>query len=108
MLNDKEFGYFKFLKLKYRRGDQILQPFYRIGFREEFRSPLVNLKKSDKTEKSTAEPCRLHRNILKNEESGSLKSLKLKYRREDHIIQSFCRIGSPKEIRSPFFNLKKS
>ena len=108
MLNDKEFGYFKFLKLKYRRGDQIIQPFYRIGFPEEFRSPLVNLKKSYKTEKSTAEPCRLHGNILKNEEFGSLKSLKLKYRREDHIIQSFCRIGSPKEIRSPFFNLKKS
>ena len=108
MLNDKEFGYFKFLKLKYRRGDQIIQPYYRIGFPEEFRSPLVNLKKPHKTEKSTAEPCRLHRNLLKNEEFGSLKYLKLKYRRGNHMIQSFYRIGLPKEITCPHFNLKKS
>ena len=36
---------------------------------------------------------------------GSLKLLKLKYRSVDQIIQPFCRIGSPQEIRSPLFNL---
>ena len=30
LLNDKEFRSLKSLKLKYRRGDQISQPFYKI------------------------------------------------------------------------------
>ena len=30
-MNDEEFGSFKFLKLKYRRGDQIIQLFCGIG-----------------------------------------------------------------------------
>ena len=30
-MNDKEFGSRKLLKLKYRRGDQIIQTFWKIG-----------------------------------------------------------------------------
>ena len=31
-MNDEEFGSKKLLKLKYRRGDQIIQTFCKIGF----------------------------------------------------------------------------
>ena len=105
--DDKEFGSLKFLKLKYRRGDQIIQPFCRIGSPQEIRSPLFHLRKFEKTEKSTAESSRMHWNLPDDEEFGSLKFLKLKYRRGDQIIQLFCRIGSPQEIRSPLFHLRK-
>ena len=105
--NHEEFGSIKFLTLKYRRGDQIIQPFCRIGSPQEIRSPLFYLRKFEKTEKNTAESCRMHWNLLDDEDFGSLKFLKLKYRRGAQIIQPFCRIGSPQEIRSPLFNLRK-
>ena len=107
LLDDEEFGWLKFLKLKYRRGDQIVQRFCRIGSTQEIRSPHFNLRKFEKTEKSTAESCRMHWNLLDDEEFGWLKFLKLKYRRGDQIVQPFCRIGSTQEIRSPLFNLRK-
>ena len=44
---------------------------------------------------------------MNNEEFGPLKLLKLKYRPGDQIIQTFCKIGSLPEIRSPSFNLWK-
>ena len=44
---------------------------------------------------------------MNDEEFESLKFLELKYRRGDQIIQPFCRIVSPQEIRSPLFNLGK-
>ena len=86
-MNDEEFGSFKFLKLKYRRGEQIIQlfciigfpqevwsplfnlrkfqkaekrPFCRIGFPQEIRSPLFILRKFQKAEKTTAESFRSH------------------------------------------------
>ena len=85
-MNDKEFGSFKLLKLKHRRGDQIIQPFCRIGSLQEIRSPLFNLISFQKAEKSTAESCTMHRNLVNGKEFGPLKFLKLKYRREDQII----------------------
>ena len=105
LMNDKEFGSFKLLKLKYRRGDQIIQTFWRIGSPQEIRSPLFNLMNFQKPEKNTAESCRMYWNLMNDKEFGSFKLLKLKYRRGDQIIQPFCRIGSPQEIRSPLFNL---
>ena len=107
LLHEEEFGSLKFLKLKYRKGDQIIQPFCRIGSPHEIRSPLFNFRKFEKTEKSTAESCRMHWNLLDDEEFGWLKFLKLKYRRGDQIIQAFCRIGSPKKFCAPSFNLRK-
>ena len=104
-MNDEEIGSFKLLKLKYRRGDQIIQPFCRIGSPQEIRSPLFNLRKFQKIEKSTGESCRTHWNLMNDEEFDSVKFLELKYRRGDQIIQPFCRIGSPQEIRSPLINL---
>ena len=59
-MNDEEFDSVKFLELKYRRGDQIIQPFCRIGSPQEIRSPLFNLMSFQKAEKSTAESYRMH------------------------------------------------
>ena len=44
---------------------------------------------------------------MNDEDFESLKFLELKYRRVDKIIPPLWRIGSPKKLRSPFFNLKK-
>ena len=30
-MNDEKFGFIKLLKLKYRRGDEVIQTFYKIG-----------------------------------------------------------------------------
>ena len=44
--------------------------------------------------------------ILMNDyEFGSMKLLKLKYRRRDQIIQNFCKIGSPQKLGPLLFNL---
>ena len=40
----------------------------------------------------------MHGNQMNDEEIGYLELLKLKYRRGDQIIQSFCKIGSPKKL----------
>ena len=107
LMNDDEFGSFKLLKFKYRRGDQIIQLFYRIGSPQEIRSPLFNLTKFRKPEKSSTASCTTHWNLMNDEDFGSFKLLKLKYRRGDQIIRRFCRIGFPQEIRSPLFDLRK-
>ena len=79
-------------------------------FPQEIRSPLFHLRKFKKNDKSTAESCRMHWNLLNDQEFGSLKFLKLKYRRGDQMIRPFCRIGSPKKLGPPSFiweNFKK-
>ena len=106
-MNNKEFGCFKFLKLKYRTGDQIIQAIYRIGSHEEISSLLFNLRKLRKIKRSSAESCSTHWNLMIDEEFESLKFLELKYWRGDQIIQPFCKIASHQEIRSLLFNLRK-
>ena len=59
-MNDNEFGFFKLLKLKYRRGDEITELFCRIGSPEEVRSLLFDLKKFRKAEKSTTASSSMH------------------------------------------------
>ena len=44
---------------------------------------------------------------MDDEEFGSLKLLKLKYRMGDQMIQNFFSIGSPHKLGSALFNLKK-
>ena len=107
LMNDEEFGSFQFLELRYRRRDQIIQPFCRICSHQEIRSTVFNLKKFQKIEKSTGESVGTHCSAMNDQEFESLKFLELKYRRRDEIIQRFCRIGSAQEIRSLVFNLKK-
>ena len=38
---------------------------------------------------------------MNEDEFGSRKLLKLKYRRGDQIIQTFCKIGSPQKLGPP-------
>ena len=38
---------------------------------------------------------------MNDKEFGSKKLLKLKYRRREQIIQTFCKIGYPKKLGSP-------
>ena len=42
---------------------------------------------------------------MNDKEFGSFKLVKLKHRGGDQVIQLFCGIGSPKEIRPPLFHL---
>ena len=106
-MNDEEVGSVKFLKVKYRRGDQIFQPFCRIGSPQETRFPLFNLRKFQKLDKGTPKSCRMYWNLMNEKEFGSFKFLKLKSRRGDQITQLFCIIGFHQEIRIPLFNLMK-
>ena len=46
LLNDEEFGSIKLLKLKYRKGDKLIQTFCKIGF------PLFNFYKLQDSKKS--------------------------------------------------------
>ena len=51
LLNDEEIGSLKFLKLKYRSGDQMIRPFYRIGSPKKLGPPSLiwkNFKKLTK------------------------------------------------------------
>ena len=74
---------------------------------QEIRSPLFNYWKFQDYDKGTPESCRMHCNLMNDEECQFLKLLKLKYRKGEQIIQTFCRISYPQEIKSPFFNLYK-
>ena len=93
--NAEEVWSFKCLILKYRRGDQIIQPFCTVGSPQEIRSPLFNLRKFSNTDKSTAELCRMHWNLMNDKEVGFFKCLILKYRREDQITNLSSRINFP-------------
>ena len=107
LMNDKEFASLKCLILKYRTGDQIIQTFCTIASPKQVRCPLFNMSKFSKSDKSTAQSCRTHWNLMNDKDFGSFKWLILKYRREDQVIQMFCRIGSPQQITSPLFNFRK-
>ena len=56
-----------------------------------------------KSENSSPQSCRLHWNLMNDEELGSLKLLILKYRRVDQIIHPLCTIGS-----HPGFGIRKT
>ena len=49
----------------------------------------------------------MHWNLMSDEEFEPVKLLKLKCRRVDQIIQTFCKIGSPLKLGppTPLFNL---
>ena len=78
LMNDKQFGSLKLLKLKYRSEDHIIQPFCRIGSAQKTRSSLFNLRKFSKFEKTAPEPSRMLWNLMNDQEFGTLKLLKLK------------------------------
>ena len=104
-MNDKEFGSIDLLRLKYKRGDQIIQPFCKIGSLQKLDPPLCNLCKFENPERSNPESYKMHWNLMNDKEIGSEKLLNLKYRRggpnNSNILENWF---SP-EIRSPLLNL---
>ena len=40
-MNDEKFGSRKLLKLKYKKGEQIIQTFYKIGFLQKLSHPYL-------------------------------------------------------------------
>ena len=96
LINDQEFRSTKLLKLKYRMRDQIIQTLCKIGSHQKLGPPLLYFYKFQDSEKSTPESYRIHWNAMNDEEFGSTKLLILKYRMGDQIIQTFCKIVSPR------------
>ena len=107
LMNDEEFGSFNHLVLKCIGEHQIIQPFCRIGPSHEHRYPLFHWRKFLKADKSPPQSCRIHINLMSDEEFASFKILILEYRKSNKIIQVLCKIGYPQEIRFSLFNLKK-
>ena len=70
-------------------------------FPPEIKSPLFNLYKFQNPEKSSPESYEMHWNLINEEEFGSKKHLKLKYRWGDQIIQTFFKIGSLQKLDPP-------
>ena len=95
LMNDEEFGSIELLRLKYRRGDQIIQTFFKTGSPQKLNPRLFNLYKFENPERSTPESYKMHWKLIDGEEFGSEKPLKLKFRRGDQIIQTFSKSGSP-------------
>ena len=54
LLSQEEIRFLKFLKLKYRKGEYVINLFWRIGSPQEIRAPVFNLRKFEKTEKIIA------------------------------------------------------
>ena len=94
-MNDEEVGSVGLLRLKYRRGEQIIQTFWKIG------SPLFNLYKFENPERSNPGSYKMHWNLINEEEFESKKLFKLKYRMGDQRIQTFCKVGSPQKLVHP-------
>ena len=95
-MNDEEFWILKLLELKYRRRDEIIQTFYRIGSPQKF-GPLSlicwNLKFSW-----------VIKNALKSNEGQKiwvLEYFKTEIQKGDQIIQNFRRIGFLKKLGPP-------
>ena len=88
-------------KIEIQKGGPNNSDILQNWFPPEIRSPLFNLYKFQDSSKSTPESCRIHWNVMNDEEIGSRKLLKLKYRRGDQIVHLFCIIGSSQEIKPP-------
>ena len=85
----------KIFETEIQKAGPNISDFLQNWFTPAIRSPLFNLYKFQDSEKSTPESWRMHWNVINDDEFGSIKLLKLKYRRGDQIIQTFCKIGSP-------------
>ena len=91
----------KTFKIEMQKGGRNNSDFLQNSFPPEINSPLFNLYKFKDSEKSTPEPCRIHWNVMNDNEFGPTKLLKFKYRRGDQRIWTFCKIGSPKKLGPP-------
>ena len=83
----------KIFETEIQKAGPNISDFLQNWFTPVIRSPLFNLYKFQDSEKSTPQSCRMHWNVINDDEFGSIKLLKLKYRRGDQIIQTFCKIS---------------
>ena len=75
--------------------------FLQNWFPPEIRSCLSHSCSFEKCKKCTPASRKMYWNLMNDEEFESLKFLKLKYKRGDQTIQTFCRTGSPLKL-GPF------
>ena len=92
---------YKTFKIKTQKGRPNNSDIMQNWFPPELSSPLFNLYKFQDSSKSTPESSRIYWNVMNDEKIGSRKILKLKYRRADQIIQTFCKIGSAQKLAPP-------
>ena len=88
-------------KIEIQKGGPNNSVILQNWFPPEIRSPLFNLYKFGNPERSTTESYKMHWNLRNGEEFGSRKLLKLKNRRGNQIIQTFCKISSPQKLGHP-------
>ena len=69
----------------------------------EIKTPLFNLQKFLDPQKSIPDSCANDWNLMNDEVFGSIELLRLKYRREDHIIATFCQFVSNQKLAPPSF-----
>ena len=91
----------KTFKIEIQKGGPNNSDFLQNWFPPEIRSPLFNLQKFEDSEKNLPGSCRMDWNVMNDEEFGSIELLRLKYRKGDQIIQTFCKIGSPQKLGPP-------
>ena len=77
----------------YIRLTLLMWDFNNLWVADHFR-PLISYIKQNESSK-------MHWNLMKDKEFSSLKILKLKCRKGDQIIWTFCKIGSPQKIVLP-------
>ena len=92
---------YKTFKIEIQNGGPNNSDILQNWLPQEIRFPLFNLKKFQDSEKNTPESCRMLLNLINDEHFGTIKLLKLKYRMGDQIIQTFCKIRSPKKLGPP-------
>ena len=90
---------YKTFKTEIKKGRRNNSDFLQSWFSQEISSPLFNFSKFQKCDKSTPESCTMHWNLMN--QFRPTKFLKLKYRRGDEIIQTFCKVGSPEKLVPP-------
>ena len=84
----------KTFKISLENGGPHNSHFLQNWFPTENRSPLFNFYVFQDSEKNTPQSCRIHWNLMNDKKFWFVKVLKLKYRRGDQIIQTFCKICS--------------
>ena len=106
-MNDIEFGSVKLLRLKYRREDQIIQTFCKIGSPQKLGPPSLICRNFKTLRKVVLNM----QNALKSNEWRYIwvnKTFKTKIQKRDPNNPDFLQNWFPPEIRFPLSNLNKS
>ena len=90
----------KTFKIEIQKRGPNNSDFLQNWFPSEIRSSSL-ISRNFKTLRKVLLNSRMHWNLMKDDQFGSIKFLKLKYRRGHQIIQTFCKIGSSKKLGAP-------